>query len=117
MDIDEALSDEAVLRELGQRLAGVRLGLNWTQAYLANRAGVSKRTVERLETGVVAAQLSAFVRVCRALDLLDRLNALIPGPAPSPLAQLKLRGRKRRRASGRDLNIAAPKPWTWGEQS
>lgn len=44
-------TDEAVLGELGRRLAQVRLGKNLTQAQLAAKAGVSKRTVERLEVG------------------------------------------------------------------
>lgn len=43
--------DEAILKELGGRLAGVRLGRNLTQAALAEQAGVSKRTVERMEAG------------------------------------------------------------------
>jgi transcriptional regulator with XRE-family HTH domain len=117
MDISYGLTDDAVLGELGRRLAGVRLERNWTQAQLAGQAGVSKRTIERLESGIVAAHLSALVRVCRALGLIDRLNALIPEPSPGPLAQLKLRGRTRRRASGRRMDAAAPKPWTWGEPS
>ena len=117
MKIDNNLSDEAILRKLGQRLAAVRLNRNWTQAHLANQAGVSKRTVERLESGEVAAQLSAFVRVCRALGLLDRVDALFPEPAPSPLAELKLRGRRRRRASRLKEPPSAPEPWTWGDQS
>jgi hypothetical protein len=47
--IGEETTDEAVLGELGRRLAQVRLGKNLTQAQLAAKAGVSKRTVERLE--------------------------------------------------------------------
>ena len=49
-------TDEAVLSELGGRLARVRLARNFTQAGLARQAGVSKRTVERLESGSVATQ-------------------------------------------------------------
>lgn len=51
MRIGKDTTDEAVLRELGRRLAQVRLGKNLTQAQLAAKAGVSKRTVERLEVG------------------------------------------------------------------
>lgn len=43
----------------------------------AGQAGVSKGTVERLESGRVATQLSGFVRVCRALGLIEGLDALI----------------------------------------
>jgi transcriptional regulator with XRE-family HTH domain len=119
MKISGALGDDRILRELGARLAAARLGRNLTQAALAEEAGVSKRTVERLESGEVAAQLSAFIRVCRALGLLDRLDALVPGPGPSPIAQLKLQGRERRRASGTRVAAArgTKSAWTWGDES
>ena len=44
-------SDGAVLNLLGERLGRHRLDHNLTQADLAAAAGVSKRTVERLEAG------------------------------------------------------------------
>jgi|SRR6187399_3063438 len=119
MNITEQVSDEAILRELGRRLAAARLGRNLTQAALAVEAGVSKRTVERLESGEVAARLSGFVRVCRALGLVARLDLLIPSsPTTSPIEQLKLAGRRRKRASGRRGRPAAAKrKWTWGDES
>lgn len=100
-------------------MTSARLERNLTQAALAEQAGVSKRTVERLESGEVATQLSGFVRVCRALGLVERLDVFIPEPVPSPIAQLKLQGRKRQRASGKRtaLNTAPnnASKWTWGE--
>jgi transcriptional regulator with XRE-family HTH domain len=118
MRITGQIADEAILRELGSRLAAARLARNLTQAALAFEAGVSKRTVERLESGAVAARLSGLVRVCRALGLIGRLDALVPPPAPSPVEQLKLAGRQRRRASGRRRKTA-PRAgkWTWGDGS
>ena len=53
MVIRSSLSDGAVLEELGRRLEAIRLGRNQTQAQLARQAGVSKRTIERLESGAV----------------------------------------------------------------
>lgn len=109
------LSDEGILRELGARLARTRLERNLTQAALAEQAGLSKRTVERMESGEVATHLSGFVRICRALGLLERFNALIPEPLPSPIIQLKLQGRKRQRASGKKAAAKTPKKWTWSD--
>ena len=120
MDINEQATDETILSELGARLAQVRLERNLTQAQLAGQAGVSKRTVERLESGAVATQLSGFIRVCRALNLVERFDQLIPETAPSPIAQLKLQGRKRRRASAaKAVNKAAKDlsaKWTWNDK-
>ena len=115
MEISNNLSADAVLTELGARLAGIRVERGLTQAALAEQAGVSKRTVERLESGEVGTHLSGFVRVCRVLQLLDRFELLVPAPVASPMAQLKLQGRQRRRASPAKNATKSAKPWTWGE--
>jgi len=118
MKLTKAHSDEAVLRELGNRLAALRLVRNLTQAALAQEAGVSKRTVERLESGEVAARLSGLVRVCRALGLIDRLDALVPPVTAGPVDQLKLAGRRRQRASRPRRSAAAKtRNWTWGDET
>ena len=115
MKIAAELTDEAVLRELGGRLARIRIESNLTQAALAEQAGVSKRTVERLESGEVAAQLSGFLRVCRVLGLLARFEMLLPEPTLGPMAQLQQQGRKRQRATGKRTMAGAPKKWTWDD--
>jgi len=109
-------TDQAVLSELGGRLAKARLERNLTQAQLAAQAGVSKNTVQRLESGSVATQLSGFIRVCRVLDLVERFDLLVPEPVPSPVEQLKLRGRERQRASAKRKAKAPPQEWRWGEE-
>jgi transcriptional regulator with XRE-family HTH domain len=116
MKITAHATDESVLAELGGRLAGARLARNLTQAALADQAGVSKRTVERLESGAVATHLSGFLRVCRTLGLLERFESLVPEAAASPMAQLQQQeGRKRQRATGKKARAGEPKKWTWGE--
>jgi transcriptional regulator with XRE-family HTH domain len=117
MKIDAQLTDQAILQELGGRLAAARIERDLTQAALAEQAGVSKRTVERLESGKVATQLSGFLRVCRTLGLIERLDTFLSNPAPSPMAQLKHQGRQRQRVTGKKSAPAKPKKWSWGEPS
>lgn len=110
--------DVASLALLGRQLAALRVARNLTQAELAEQAGVSKRTVERLEAGGTATQLSTFLRVCAVLGLESRLAQLIPEPVESPVAQLRQQRRTRQRASGasKDASTAKPKPgtgWSW----
>ena len=108
MQFDSLLSDQATLTEVGARLAAARLALNKTQAALAAEAGVSKRTIERLEKGAAATEIGAFIRVLRVLGLLGGLNALVPPPLPSPLDQLRLARRQRQRARApRVAHVAA----------
>jgi transcriptional regulator with XRE-family HTH domain len=116
MKIAPELTDDALLQELGSRVARARLERNLTQAQLAEQAGVAKRTIERLESGGVGTQLSGFVRVCRVLGLVERFDLLLAEPVPSPIAQLKLQGRQRRRASPAPKN-AASGPWKWGDEA
>jgi transcriptional regulator with XRE-family HTH domain len=115
MKIASHITDEALLKLLGERLARLRLTKNLTQQQLAEQAGLGLRTVQRLELGAAATQLSGFVRVCRVLGLVERFEALVPEEAASPMAQLKQQGRKRQRATGKKTAQGKPKQWTWGE--
>jgi transcriptional regulator with XRE-family HTH domain len=87
------------LEALGSRLAAFRLKRNLTQTALGREAGVSRATIERLESGA-GADLKLLVRVLRALQLLDGFLAGIPADEPSPMALLQAHGKKRQRARG-----------------
>ena len=117
MNISAELTDEPILQEIGDRLARTRLERNLTQANLAKTAGISKRTLERLESGAASTQLTTFIRVCRGLGLLQRFDTFLPKPLASPVEQVKLHGRKRKRASGTRTEKTVNKKWTWGESS
>jgi transcriptional regulator with XRE-family HTH domain len=117
MKIAPNITDEALLNLIGGRLARLRLAKNLTQQQLAEQAGLGLRTVQRLELGAAATQLSGFVRVCRVLGLLERFEILMPEPMPGPMAQLKQAGRKRQRATGKKAAQGGSKKWTWGEPS
>lgn len=115
MSFTANLSDSRVLESIGERISRHRLDRNLTQAGLATAAGVSKRTIERLESGE-STQLTNFVRILRALELLPGLDELIPAPAPSPLDQLKLQGRQRQRASSTRESANPGKSWSWNDE-
>ena len=110
------LTDSALLATLGERLARQRLQRNLTQEHLAQEAGISKRTLIRIEQGE-SSQLTNLIRLLRALGLLDRLDAFIPHPVPSPLEQLKRRTKVRRRASSASKLNQPKRPWRWGDES
>jgi transcriptional regulator with XRE-family HTH domain len=120
MKIDEHIADEAVLAELGARLERTRLERNLTQRELAVQAGVERKVLVRMEGGE-SVRLVSFIRVLRALGLLDALDRLVPEPTPSPIELLKLQGRQRRRATGRRRRAgrlpAQDEPWRWGDET
>ncbi|HEY4211442.1 MAG TPA: helix-turn-helix transcriptional regulator [Steroidobacteraceae bacterium] len=132
------LTDTAILQALGERTERHRIEAGLTQSDLAREAGVSKRTVERIESGK-GCDFTLLVRVLRVLKLLEGLNTLMPELPPSPMALLKLKGRERHRvvrrrkafnpsaspssspsspssSSETPAPATAPrKPWTWGQ--
>lgn len=115
MNTSKKMTDRNVLAELGDRLSRHRLDRNLTQEQLAREAGVSKRTVIRLENGE-SSQLANLIRVLRVLGLLANLDALVPAPLVSPLAQLKSRAKERRRASPVAKKSVPAATWTWGDE-
>lgn len=125
MRISADLTDAAVVRALGERIERQRIEAGLTQAELAERAGIGKRTLERVEAGR-GAELVTLIRILRALNALEGFERLLPELPPSPIEQLKLQGRQRKRVSharnrseapGNRLEVrdsAPTKPWTWG---
>ena len=111
MKIQNNLSDEATLQELGQRIARYRLNRNMTQGALATESGVSTPTVQRLENGQ-STQASNLIRILRALKLLENLDALVPEPTISPLQQARMQGKTRQRASSPRKRTTSTR-WTW----
>jgi len=107
-------AENGILSELGTRLAQARLDLNMTQEELAEQAAVSKRTVERLETGQ-SVQLSNLIRIFDVLGLVGHLNRIIPPSGPRPIEMLRHHGRRRRRATGGQAAGPA-KPWAWADE-
>lgn len=91
------LTPKAIAEELGDRLQRARLNADLTQAEVAERAGVSRKSVLAAEQGRV--QLETLIAILTALDLVEQLNAFLPKQEISPLQLIKLQSRERQRAS------------------
>ena len=108
-------SDDAVLKEIGSRITQYRLNQDITQAALALEAGVSNRTMARVEHGH-SVQASSLIRILRALQLIENLDVLIPKPAVSPVQQLKMQGKQRQRASSKPVRPKKEGTWSWEDE-
>ena len=111
-----SMGDDAILEELGNRLRQRRIKKGLTQAELAREAGVSKRTIERIEAGA-AAQTLNLVRILRVLELLGGIEQLVPEAGPSPLDLLKRKGKARKRATSRSTAASLRDNWSWGDDA
>ena len=57
------------VHDLAAVVRGRRLDLGWTQAGVAERAGVSRKWVSDFETGKTSVDLATALRLLEALDL------------------------------------------------
>lgn len=120
MHLNELLTDDAALAELGRRLARHRLARNRTQAEMADDAGIGRATLQRIERGE-SVQMTSMLRLLRTLDLLGALDATIPETIERPIEQLdrqRVRKRRRARAGGDTAHDPKPaRPWRWGDEA
>ncbi len=113
----KGLKDTQVVEQLGRELRRMRLERNLSQAKVAERAGLDRTTVVKLEAGR-AATLLTLVQVLRAMDKLELLDGFHEEPQPTPYqlveAQAKYQRKQRKRAGRQKPDITPPKPKsTW----
>lgn len=116
MEPIKTLSDSAILAELGHRLTQCRIRSRLTQAELAEQAGISKRTVERIENGA-STQLASLIRILRVLDLLSGLDALLPAVNAGPIDLLEGKTRPPQRVREAQAETNSKQPWRWDDDS
>ena len=98
---------------LCKRLESIRLSRNITQVQLAEEAGVSTRTIGRLEKGE-GVSLDTFIRIMMALGIQQSLEALMPDPAVRPIERVGTNAGERKRA--RPIQSSDERPtWSWGD--
>ena len=99
---------------LCKRLESIRLSRNITQEQLAREAGVSLRTIGRLEKGQ-GVSLDTFIRVMMALRIQHNLEALLPDPAIRPIERVGMSAKERKRARSTLEGRERP-AWSWGDE-
>ena len=98
---------------LCKRLESIRLSRNMTQAQLAEAAGVSPRTIGRLEKGE-GISLDTLIRVMTALRIQQNLEALLPDPSVRPIERVGVGGGQRKRARPQPSGGRGA-AWSWGD--
>ncbi|MGA7878304.1 MAG: helix-turn-helix transcriptional regulator [Desulfoferrobacter sp.] len=98
---------------LCKRLESIRLSRNITQAQLAEEAGVSPRTIGRLEKGQ-GVSVDTFIRIMIALGIQQSLEALLPDPTVRPIERVGISAGERKRARPTQSSHERP-TWSWGD--
>lgn len=98
-DIDyNVLSDERLLKMVGDFIKHHRVERNIDQSSLAHDAGISRSTLSLMENGKPVI-FPSIIRVLRVLDLLYIFDSFKVETVVSPIAMMKLEQNKRKRAS------------------
>jgi putative transcriptional regulator len=115
-------SSQQSIQALGHQLEQMRLSENLSQSAVASEAGVSRRTITRMEAGETVS-LDTFIRVLKVYDIADRLATLFPTHSVRPIERVKLGGKQRKRASSVNRSIKSSavtsdqEPWSWDDNT
>ncbi len=112
------LSSIAATKELGARLKSYRIDYPISQQGLADKAGVSRRSITNIENGEDV-QLSTLIKVLMALELDSNLDLIVPNPKERPSYYLheKVAKTPRKRVSKVHHSTSQLKPdFKWGDE-
>lgn len=107
-------SSEQIEKALCKRLENIRLIRNITRAQLASQAGISQKTLARLEKGE-GVTLDTFIRVLTALGVQENFAGLLPDPSIRPVERIQFNGKVRKRARP-GKPISDDSTWCWGDE-
>ena len=86
MNITYAMTDNAVLLEIGWRVKQKRIARQLKQSGMANALGMTRQTYARAEKGDM--KLGTLVAILRSLNDLETLDKLLPVASASPIELL-----------------------------
>lgn len=100
-----------ILQELGRRIKDARIAISMTQKEMAQKAGVSEKTVERIEKGENV-KIENLLNIFRVLNFLQNIEILIP---EQEVLIEETMDKKRRKRASRKKEINDNSDWKWGE--
>ena len=114
MKLTAISSNEEMMRELGRRIRETRIDMGMTQTEIAGKAGVTKRTISRIENGEDLT-VSTLLNVLRALHLAQNVDALVPEAVIRP--SVLMAGMKKKQRVGKAVRREAKaRLWKWGDE-
>ncbi len=117
----EHLSNQQILEVIGARFMAARLNQNISRTSLAEKTGLTEKTISNLEKGNKSVGLLNIIAILRALNLLNEIDSFIPEPPPraeSVIGREKTFGKTRQRASSKRKQTPkdSNQNWTWGNE-
>ena len=113
MQINNDTSPEITIIEITNRLKRYRIDYPMTQKELADRSGVSLRSIAYFESGN-GIQFANLVKLLAALDLSKNLDLLIPDPSIRP-SHFAAEGERKRATTEKKRHRTTN--WKWGDEA
>ena len=104
-------SCQEYIKELGRRIKHYRIMREMSQQELADKTGISKRSISRLEQGE-SVQLNSLFLLLIALDLGDNIELLVPDQTKRPSFYLE----KSENVLKRVRKKTEKKAFKWGDE-
>lgn len=99
--------------EIRENFKTYRINYPMTQKELAEKSGVSQRSITRFENGEDI-NLSNFLKLIDALDLADNFSSLIPDQSLRPSDYLRAKPKRQRATASK--YIAPKSSFKWGDE-
>lgn len=111
----ESITAQAKRQSLTERIKAYRISYPMTQKELAEKTGISLRSISRFESGedITATNL---IKILTALNLDKNLEILVPDILMRPSAFLESE-RPRKRASSKHGAKETNGLWKWGDEA
>lgn len=106
-------NNKTILKELGQRVKDIRIRKSLTQGALALKAGVSPKTIERLENGENI-NIEGFLNVLRVLNSIQNIELLMTEQVLSP--EMIFNNQKKRQRASSKQKRENKSSWKWGDE-
>lgn len=107
-------SRDTIYREMGKRIQQYRIASEMTQAQLAEKCGISKRSIERVESGENR-NMDVFLAVLQAFNLQSNISLLVPEQELRPTDIIK-QPKLKKRVYHSKKQAAETKTIQWGDE-
>ena len=107
------LTDDDIVRDLANRFEKLRVNKHLKEMDLEELAGISRKTLYNFRHGAASINLKSFIRLLRAVDVVDRLQLIFPeqesySPKENTIKVLPKRVRDKRNLKGE---------FKWGDEN
>lgn len=102
-----------MVNNISERIRNYRIAYPLTQAQLAERSGVSLRSIQLFENGADI-KWNNLVKILSALDLDDNIQMLVPDVTERPSYYVK-HNDIRKRVSKKQVKKSQKESFTWGD--